>query len=93
MTSVLDLSGEVENTATRISPQEQKGCACLPWTDAITCWDLHYYGYSPVRRGPASYDWTEERGYTLMGGNDDDGECECVCHDDLVYDDDDSRGA
>jgi hypothetical protein len=53
-------------------------CACLPEPggDARTCWDLRYYGYSPVPRGLFS---ALDGGF-YDSGIDDDGECECACH-------------
>lgn len=50
-------------------------------SDARSCWDLRYYGYSPVLRGErASYAEGEE--VYFAQDVTDDGECECACHDD-----------
>ncbi len=58
-----------------------KTCACPEHTDSTSCYDLRYYGYSPVRRGrPGDYtimDYIEGE----PNLDDDDGECECWCHD------------
>ena len=72
---------------TRQSQQARAGCGCPDWTAARNCWDLRYYGYSPIRRGPGSDDWTEESGYTARVGNEDDGVCECACHDEDDWED------
>lgn len=64
------------------------GCACPDHTDARTCYDLCTYGYSPVSRGPGSYDvmdWIEGE----PNLEDDDNECDCSCHDE--WDDEDER--
>lgn len=42
-------------------------CICPEHADARTCWELRYYGYSPVAR--------------FVQDDPDDGECECPCHD------------
>lgn len=63
-------------------------CVCPAHTDARTCYDLRAYGYSPVRRGPGSYDvmdWIEGE----PNLEDDDYECECTCHGHDGYDEDD----
>lgn len=55
-------------------------CACLD-TDARTCYDLRYYGRSPVMRGQAYAEHYYVMQPTLTAAELDDGECDCVCHD------------
>jgi len=54
--------------------------ACYDHADARTCYELRYYGYSPVLR---SADDHSEGAFMVV---DADGECECSCHD---WEDDD----
>lgn len=60
--------------ADRVSPQKAAKCVCPEWADPVDCIDLRYSGYSP---GPNSRQPRELRD-----------ECQCVCHDDPGYDDD-----
>jgi hypothetical protein len=49
-------------------------CVCFEHADRRTCYELRYYGRSPIPRT----DWDHsEAGYFVK----DDGECECACHD------------
>ena len=50
-------------------------------SDARSCWDLRYYGYSPVLRGERALYAEGEEVYFAQDSNDD-GECECSCHED-----------
>jgi hypothetical protein len=50
-------------------------------SDARTCWDLRYYGYSPVLRGQQALYAEGEEVYFVKNVDDDD-ECECSCHED-----------
>lgn len=54
------------------------GHACFD-TDARSCWDLRYYGYSPVLRGERAMYAEGEEVYFAQAVDDDD-ECECFCH-------------
>lgn len=54
-------------------------CACLD-SDARTCWDLRYYGRSPVMRGQAYAEHYYVMQATLTAAELDDGECQCLCH-------------
>lgn len=63
-------------------------CACLD-ADARACYDLRYYGYTPVLRGPQHYDVVDESVWRNVDPSDD-GECDCFCHEyDEDWDDDD----
>lgn len=72
-----------------LSPQKRVGCACPEHTDRVTCYDLRYYGRSPVNRGPTAY----RDPLDVIEGNpdlrDDDGYCECYCHEECERDYDD----
>lgn len=56
-------------------------CACpnAGSGDAQGCWDLRYYGYTPVLRGERAL-YAEGEDVYFAGPVDDDGECECLCH-------------
>lgn len=61
------------------------GCACPPScvNDPRGCFDLRYYGYTPVLRGASAEDAMRdpigEARYHVVNLDDDD-ECECFCH-------------
>jgi hypothetical protein len=70
----------------------ERRCACRD-ADARTCYDLRYYGYSPVMRGQAYGELYYVQQPTLTAAELDDGECPCICHeDDLDDQDDDPEG-
>jgi hypothetical protein len=50
-------------------------------TDARACYDLRYYGYSPVLRGERAAEAEGEEVYFAQDPGDD-GECVCYCHED-----------
>ena len=74
------MTSETDNAAIDASTRQisQKRCACYPNTDARTCYDLRYYGYSPVMRGP-NVDHSEAEWLTASA---DDDKCACSCHED-----------
>lgn len=63
-----------------MSVNAEPKCACLD-TDARTCYDLRYYGRSPVARGQAYAEHYYVMQPTLTAAELDDGECPCACHD------------
>lgn len=50
-------------------------------TDGRACYDLRYYGYSPVLRGEEAARAEGESVYFAQDPGDD-GECICYCHED-----------
>jgi hypothetical protein len=55
--------------------------ACYEDTDSRTCYELRYYGYSPMLRHKEDH---SEGAWLPV---DEDGDCECSCHDDEDADD------
>lgn len=55
--------------------------ACYEHADKRECYELRYFGYSPVPHT----DWDHSEAAYFPK---DDGECECACHVDEEYDDD-----
>jgi hypothetical protein len=61
-----------------VTTDTRRLCAC-PDTDARTCYDLRYYGRSPVMRGSSALiDGIRSDDPPAI---EDDDECQCICHD------------
>jgi hypothetical protein len=64
----------------------ERRCAC-PDPDPVRCYDLRYYGYTPVLRGRPYGEAYYVAQETLTAAELDDGECRCPCHQEVEDED------